>query len=236
MKTKTMLLASAAGVALMPNAQAADLPVKAAAIAPAASWAGWYIGGHVGAAYQQGTSTSADNAQGVYGSVTTNATSFIGGGQIGYNWQNGNFVGGIEVDGSALGAGGKAQVYGFYDSPNVSNKISWLSTVRGRTGLAVGNTMVYATAGLAIGGVKNSFVTPGDSCSSSDSFCESKTRVGFAVGGGVEYMMNRNWTLRLEGLFVDLGRSTAPEVEDSGKRTKFSNQAIIGRVGMNYKF
>jgi opacity protein-like surface antigen len=57
--------------------------------------------------------------------------------------------------------------------------------------------------------------------------------VGWTVGGGVEHMLNRNWTIGLEGLFVDLGRSTL-NVKTSNLR--FSNQAVIGRLKLNYKF
>jgi len=83
----------------------------------------------------------------------------------------------------------------------------------------------FATAGVAFGGVKNSLFD--------GTYSESKTRVGWAVGGGVEHMLNRNWTIGLEGLFVDLGRSN---LDTKGGRLKFSNQAFISRLKLNYKF
>jgi hypothetical protein len=49
-------------------------------------------------------------------------------------------------------------------------------------------------------------------------------------------MFSRNWTFSIEGLFVDLGSSTAAAPGNSNKTTKFSNQAIIGRAKLNYKF
>jgi outer membrane immunogenic protein len=90
--------------------------------------------------------------------------------------------------------------------------------------------MVYATAGLAVGGVKNSYA---NYCTTCDVWNDRSTRVGFAVGGGVEHMLNRNWSLRLEGLFVDLGKKS---IRANDKTTTFSNQAVIARVGLNYKF
>jgi outer membrane immunogenic protein len=93
--------------------------------------------------------------------------------------------------------------------------------------------MVYATAGVAFGGVRNSFFDNQDSKS------QSKTKVGWTVGGGVEHMLNRNWTIGLEGLFVDLGRTSIAKTdcsESCSKTTRFSNQAVIGRVKLNYKF
>jgi outer membrane immunogenic protein len=91
--------------------------------------------------------------------------------------------------------------------------------------------MAYMTAGVAFGGVKNSvnlFPT-----SDNLSYSSSKTKTGWAVGGGVEHMLSRNWTIGLEGLFVDLGRST---VDSEFGSFQFNNQAIIGRLKVNYKF
>jgi outer membrane immunogenic protein len=233
MKKKGFLLATSAGFAAVaaPGAQAADMPLKAPSmVAPAASWAGWYIGVHAGANWQQ-----SDRGNFGYGSPErTNATGFIGGGQLGYNWQHGNFVFGLEGDGSWLTGRGRSDVtYGA-----TTGSIHWLSTVRARFGLAVGDTMVYTTGGVAFGGVKNTAGNP--LLGGGATYSESKTRTGWAIGGGVEHMLNRNWTIGLEGLFVDLGRSTVGGVFNSGgatgKTSKFSNQAVIGRLKLNYKF
>ena len=62
--------------------------------------------------------------------------------------------------------------------------------------------MVYATGGVAFGGVKSQHVFDADTINSAN-----KTRVGWVVGGGVEHMWTRNWTIAMEGLFVDLGRT-----------------------------
>src|SRR5262249_49736636 len=115
-----------------------------------------------------------------------------------------------------------------------SGRIRWLSTVRTRFGLVVGDTMAYVTGGVAFGGVKNCFLcTP----LSPDNKAESKTRVGWAIGGGVEHMLTRNWIVGLEGLFADLGGRTVtnPNIAPF-KTSRFSNQAVIGRLKLNYKF
>jgi outer membrane immunogenic protein len=231
MKQKGYLLATASGfaVAAAGGAQAADMAIKSAPVlAPAASWAGWYVGLNAGANWQQAQTVTAYD--GPNGSATSATTSFIGGGQIGYNWQDGNFVYGLEGDISGLT--GKAN--SALDGKQVSNQITWLSTVRGRTGLAVGNTMAYLTGGVAFGGVKNSAGYIGDPYSKS----ESKTRVGWTVGGGVEHMItNTHWTVAMEAMFVDLGQSTGPSTgTDHNKSGTFSNQAVIGRFKLNYKF
>jgi outer membrane immunogenic protein len=233
---KGFLIATSAGfaaAAAMPAAQAADMPIKAPRyVEPAASWAGWYIGAHAGAAWQQTSANARCNDGGkcfAFDNHTFSKSGFIGGGQIGYNWQRGNFVFGLEADISGLtgkNTGERQRETGY----EYSSRINWLSTVRGRFGLAVGDTMAYMTAGVAFGGVKNSV-------NSIDDFSDSKTktRTGWTVGGGVEHMLTRNWTIGLEGLFVDLGKSRFNF--DSGEKTgTFRTQAVIGRLKLNYKF
>src|SRR5215831_13025927 len=138
MKKKGFLIATSAGfaAAAAPGAQAADMPLKAPSlVAPVSSWAGWYIGAHFGANWQQ-----SDRSNFGYGAPErTNATGFIGGGQLGYNWQHGNFVFGLEGDGSGLSGRGRNDV----TYAATTGSIRWLSTVRARFGLAVGDTMVY---------------------------------------------------------------------------------------------
>ena len=236
MRKKGFLIATSAGfaAAAVPGAQAADMPIKAPRyIEPAASWAGWYIGAHAGVAWQNTQAETlfdfGEDRLFPGGNTSASKTGFIGGGQIGYNWQNGNFVFGLEGDISGLGGKTSTGLPG-YDTA-LESRIRWLSTVRGRFGLAVGNTMAYMTAGVAIGGVKNAI----NLLSSPYSGSSSTTKVGWTVGGGVEHMLNRNWTIGLEALFVDLGKSSVSTVGNF-KTTRFSNQAVIGRVKLNYKF
>jgi outer membrane immunogenic protein len=231
MGKRGFLIATSAGfaaAAAMPGAQAADMPIKAPRyIEPSASWAGWYIGAHAGAAWQRTDANSAYQGF-AFDNNTFSNTGFIGGGQIGYNWQHGNFVFGLEGDISGLGGKNTGQRQ---DSTGYQyqSRINWLSTVRGRFGLAVGDTMAYMTAGVAFGSVKNTVNTDFGTYSS------SKTRTGWTIGGGVEHMLSRNWTIGLEALFVDLGKSNGPVV-DGDKTTRFQNQAVIGRLKLNYKF
>jgi outer membrane immunogenic protein len=238
MRKKGFLIATSAGfaaAAAMPGAQAADMPIKAPRyIEPAESWAGWYIGAHAGAAWQQTSATFLDQFEVPKGTTFSN-TGFIGGGQIGYNWQHGNFVFGLEGDISGLSGKNSISSPDHEAYARYSTQIRWLSTVRSRFGLAVGDTMVYATAGLAFGGVKNSATID---ARDGGFYSQSKTKTGWTVGGGVEHMLNRNWTIGLEGLFVDLGSTTLLTTcsDCSTKTTRFANQAVIGRVKLNYKF
>jgi len=136
-----------------------------------------------------------------------------------------------------------------------TQKLDWLATFRDRAGLTVDRTLLYITGGLALGGVKNSVDTT-FSCPRCDpaenfSLVYNDTRVGWAVGGGIEHMLTQNWTLRAEALYVDLGQSdrikvTSPVIVTCSEgcstsggdhfSARFSNQLVIGRVGLNYKF
>ena len=93
--------------------------------------------------------------------------------------------------------------------------------------------MAYMTGGLAVGGVKNSF---NDGVRYPKSV--SKTQVGWTIGGGVEHMLDQHWVVGLEALFVDLGKSsvTLPNRGGVTKTGNFSNQAVIGRVRVGYKW
>ena len=230
MKYKGFLLATAGGLAVAPGAQAADMLVKAP-LPAASSWTGWYIGANVGAAWQNMNANVLINPYHTH----VDGSSFIGGGQLGYNWQHGNSVFGIEGDISGLSNGPS------WSSPTGSQKgisthTNWLSTIRGRMGLAVGDTMAYVTAGIAFGGVHNHYNGCDGDCSKSS----TKTKTGWAVGGGIEHMWDAHWTVGIEALFVDLGKSTAgpddPGNTNPAKNTTFTNQLVIGRAKLNYKF
>ena len=246
MKNKGFLLATSVGAAFAPaGGHAADLaPIYKAPppVAPVATWTGFYIGGHAGAAWQQMSATGNQISQGyvnqsffaAYGTGTTtlHTTSALAGGQIGYNWQQGNFLFGLEGDGSWLSKGSGSST-GASAYAQTSGRIKWLSTARIRFGLVMGDTMAYATGGVAFGGVSNC-----QYCNFTGGFAKSdtKTRVGWAVGFGVEHMLTRNWIIGLEGLFVDLGSRSVSVDGSASKATRFSNQAMIGRLKLNYKF
>jgi len=240
MKRKGYLLATAGGVAAAAaagGAQAADLPLKVpmAPVVAAPSWAGFYMGLNAGVAWQDLQSSGQTYTPG-NNFTHAQGSNFIGGGQIGYNWQHGNFVYGLEADLSGLSSGISSL------SPKgggLSSKMRWLSTVRGRVGLAVNDTLVYGTGGVAFARVQNSenFQDP-DALPNVNNKSQSKTMVGWTLGGGIEHMFTPNWTFAAEALWVNLGNSdlTNNFSSQGTKTTRFSNQAVIGRLKVNYKF
>src|SRR5262245_16752188 len=156
MRKKGFLIATSAGfaaAAAVPGAQAADMPIKAPRyVEPAASWAGWYIGAHAGAAWLK-TDASLSYQGFARDNNTFSKTGFIGGGQIGYNWQHGNFVFGLEGDISGLSLKNTGQ-FQSETGYQYSSRISWLSTVRSRFGLAVGALWAIWRRGWHLVGVR----------------------------------------------------------------------------------
>ena len=116
---------------------------------------------------------------------------------------------------------------------SVSSKLSSLGTVRGRIGYAFDRALVYATGGFAFGHVENA--TAGSYDPAYYNVSTSGTQTGWTVGGGLEYAVTNNWTVRAETLYVDLGTKTTG-VNDCGCTFGFKNTYTLGRFGLNYKF
>jgi outer membrane immunogenic protein len=236
MKIKPYLLASA--LCVMPfAASAADLPVKApySAVAPF-SWTGFYVGGSAGYLSQNATQTDLN------GRLTVGLSNYgvpghsgLFGVNAGYNYQMNAVVVGLEADIAFAGGNNSNEVSYFNGSCRFgfSSKLSSLSTVRGRLGYAVDRALIYGTAGWAYGHVKNDVTTTNFG---GVAFSESGSRSGWTAGGGLEYALTNSWTVRAEGLYVDLGTKNATDLAGSGTQFAFKNTYTLGRLGLNYRF
>lgn len=198
---------------------------------------------------------------GAAGSGSANSSAFNGGIQAGYNVQNGGLVFGVEGDIGSFGlkvsgSGSANYAVSYFPSTTASRftvgtevEAAWLATLRGRLGFTTGNVLLYITGGLALSDVKvsNTFSdnrASGGFAGATGASSSSKVRTGFVVGGGAEWAMNRNWTLKGEYLYVDLGSATTTAQithrgftgYTNGLSTKADIDAHIGRVGVNYKF
>ena len=243
MKIRMHLLVTASSLALISGAYAADLPLKGPPLlspVSIASWSGPYVGGHLGVVRSDSTFNDLSCLWSC-GSHTDSDTGLIGGFQIGYNWQDGSFVYGVEADISWLDVG-KTTTWGDHGGNTsfitTTHEVNWLSTLRGRAGLAVDRTLFYFTGGLAFADV-NSRVG-GDTCNPGcpvTQLGDSQTQWGWTAGVGIERMFNPNWTAKAEVLYVDLGRHDVAIQSDAiGYRGQFQNSLVIGRVGVNYKW
>ena len=238
---KKYFLATVSVLALSTASRAADLPMKAGPYAPVGTpvWTGLYLGIQGGVARHDATIDTqcfTDCA-----SFDRSKTGGALGGVIGYNLQQGSFVYGLEGDWNWIGTNVDQRNVG---GIKTANDVKWLATVRGRAGLAFDATLAYFSGGVAFGAVKNSFAALDfDNGSPFGSFSESKTRVGWTVGVGIEHAFSQHWTARAEFRYVDLGRSSVSCVPglstfcaDFNYRSEFSNTLMMGLVGLNYKF
>lgn len=217
------LFAAVAGLMLLAGsvAQAADMPMKAAppiAPPPVYVWTGFYIGLNLGYGWAR-TSTdgiSSDNIDGV-----------IGGGQLGYNWQTGNLLLGIEGD--FQGSGQSRSDSGVIGDTTftVEQKLPWFATLRGRLGYAAGPWLFYGTGGAAWVNYKMTVSALGASVS------DDATRTAWTAGGGIEWMFLPKWSAKLEYLYIDTGTTSVTLFG-----TTFDGRARdnIVRAGVNYHF
>lgn len=141
---------------------------------------------------------------------------------------------------------------------NLSEKLEWFGTVRGRVGPTVTPTILaYVTGGLAYGEVRATNTVTGTNLVGAQgvntpptlvgvlaSSTNSSTRVGWTVGVGVEGVVSGNWTAKLEYLYVDLGNVSGsfvtPIIAPSGSFVTSSYSSHITdnilRVGFNYRW
>lgn len=233
---KRPLLASVSVLALTFTATAADLPrampVKApAVVAPAWTWTGFYIGINGGGIWHRAKADAIDGIPDT-ASATVKASGATFGGQVGFNWQVQRFVLGVEADWNWAHASGTSAFNNpAWPTASLSSKLSSLATVRGRVGVTLSPTMIYATGGFAAGKVRNSIANLFGGFPIDDD-----VKTGWTAGGGIEHMFSRNWTAKVEALYVDLGKSTVQGNLGPGYVGTFKNTAVIARAGINYKW
>jgi outer membrane immunogenic protein len=240
-------------LAVSGSAFAADIAVKAPLPAPTPvySWTGWYVGGNLGASFGHAntdfntapvTFVGTFAAPGVAGSDTEHPSGFIGGGQIGYNWQysplivvglEADFQGALERDNNILSQPFSGIAAGTLVTSTAltdyTTNIDWFGTVRGRIGYVWGtngDVLTYVTGGLAYGEVKingtstvSALVGGAAPFSLVQTFGHSQVNTGWVVGWGTEghlpgnlIPIPGNWTWKIEGLYMDLGTLDATGV------------------------
>lgn len=190
------------------------------------------------------------------GNISSSGSTW--GGYTGINWQSGNWVIGAEADLGAFNLGGSrsgsarfpTQTFGFTVGSSVDT--DWLFTARGRFGWAVSNLLIYGTGGVAmtrlnLSGTYSDQATlePIATANGIGAASASSNRVGYVVGGGIEWALTQNWILRGEYLFMDFGstgvnvRVTNASVAAAGQAnnllTNIDLSAQVLRFGLSYK-
>jgi len=269
MKKQLLLGVALGALAVATSAMAADLPVKApvykAPVVAPYNWTGWYAGANIGYSWGRARGDFDEPTFAALGfpnpfSVSLRPDGLIGGAQLGYNWQNDNkWVFGLEADFQGSGEKDSAardpftftlpQVEGttFTINQTFDAKIKWFGTLRARAGVLLTPTvLLYGTGGLAYGNIDLSstvsltIAVPGLSATTSSSFGESKTRLGWTLGAGIEGAIpnTRDWTWKAEYLYIDFGSisgaGTDPTIGAYSWSTKVTDN--IARIGVNYRF
>jgi len=233
-----IFLPSVALLAFGTGALAADLPTRLAPVpvfapVPIFTWTGFYVGAQVGVGWQRDRLAEIDVCTpGCVDRATGRSTGIIGGGHVGFNWQTGAVVYGLEGDfeGTDLH---HSTVYPLSAPDRFSSSIRWQSSVRGRLGYAFDRVLVYGTGGVAFADIRHSYYEA--TAPASQSF--SDTRVGWTAGGGVEYALGGNWSTRVEYRYTDFGKKTdVPDVVFPRFVERHNETEHAVRVGVSYRF
>jgi outer membrane immunogenic protein len=204
--------------------------------AQAADWTGLYMGAHIGSARSSGAydaytprnSFDGFDLQGLDGSA------FIGGIHLGYNWDMGNYIIGLEGSISRMSlskASKRSNEEGTV--PQFNREVDNLFLLTPRIGWEVGNALIYAKAGLAATRVGATHDKDGDMIASGG------TETGWAIGIGAELPIAERWTARIDLTHADFGNTRqdfagAGNNDDIWTTQKLKTQVIT--VGFNYRF
>lgn len=201
---------------------------------------------------------SSPNGAAVAASGTGNlfASSFVGGAEAGHNWQRGKIVFGDEADFGALNLSNSRTVSAAFPYPFLGTNYTlrdsvsthWLTTLRGRFGVVVKpRFMIYATGGAAITDLKtsssyNDNAINADFPGGSGSGNNSNVRMGWVVGGGGEWLLTDNCSIKAEYLHMDFGTvnvavptSNTPDYTQT-IQADFGLTVNLARIGLNYRF
>jgi outer membrane immunogenic protein len=182
---------------------------------PVTTWAGFYIGADVGGAWAKDLVSPIGPEGGPFPRTTTlSLDGVFGGGTVGYNFQRGNVVFGIEAE------------FGYLDIIQTNHVSSGpYGDVAGRLGYAFDRFLVYGKGGVAILGSHAETTTPNN----------SNTFSGWIAGGGVEYKITPAWSLKAEYLHFDFGSENATLASGAEVFTyKNDLTADTAKIGVNY--
>ena len=234
---KKASLAIAAAAFATTSAMAADLPSRKDAPVyapppPAFSWTGLYVGVNIGGGWmnnfnRNGWGTTFNGVVWVPTPAVAGGSSgggVVGGVQAGYNFQlTPMFVIGLETDfqGTSI-KGGNGGGLGF---GGVTRSVDDFGTVRGRVGVTLpgwSQLLVYGTGGFAYGDIRLNHGWLGNLHGSA---------IGWSAGGGLEYAILPNWSVKAEYLYTNLGTDTW----GGANRAEHHVQVQTVRAGVNYR-
>ena len=253
-------------------ALAADMPLKAPPAPAPINWNGFYVGGNLGAAisHASGTSDFLDPTANPLFDRPTNPhdnsfsdTGFIGGVQLGYNWQvSPRWVAGLEGDWDFTNTSygfcrqtsrnGSCDTVALDGTETINSNTQWLATLRARLGVTFGNFLLYGTGGAALGSVKTDVTLAcATGCGSSflpqvvnQTSSQTDTKFGWVAGLGAEMAIDNHWSAKVEWLHIDLGKVDSSLTVNGNNGAPSTETAVwsrnerydVIRVGFNYRF
>jgi outer membrane immunogenic protein len=203
------------------------------------SWTGFYLGGNIGGAWPHDNVT--DTLLGLNFSNGNNNGVFIGGGQLGFNWQVSNFVLGLEAefDGAANNNNTGPVFFPAVGTIQASNN-RWITTLAARFGVTNGHWLFYGKAGGGWVG-SDDFTVTNPTTGASITASNNNTNSGWLVGAGIEWAFLPNWSAKVEYNYLGLDDRTFTVPAGSpflaGDTFTQSNRSIqMVKVGINYLF
>jgi outer membrane immunogenic protein len=212
---------------------AADMPGPgpSAYAAPLSTWTGFYIGVHGGGAWDPtgGHNTNCGTACTTAAGTITGA---LGGLQVGYNHQFGALVLGAEADFSASSLRGSYPARDGIDT--VTSSVDYFGTLTGKIGAVVGNALVYGKGGAAWTHTNHSDFDVAIPAT----FTTSYWLMGWTVGGGIEYALTPNWSVKLEYDLIETPDKSTTFTAPGGAFFTASLHQLVNSFagGVNYRF
>ena len=210
----------------------------AAVVAPPFNWTGPYAGLHCG--YARGRTTSSSDNSGFDPPTTTLAITiqddgWLCGAQAGYNWQTGSWLLGVESDLGYLGVSKRAVTQGIPSDADdlVAVKYGWYGTLAGRIGPVWDRSALYLKGGAAVAHIRNT-AGDGNGNDTGDFSTVSKTKWGWALGGGYEQIVSPQWSWKIEYLYFDFGKILSGN--DDADTFEHRNKVHTVKLGLNYRF
>jgi outer membrane immunogenic protein len=225
-------------------ASAADLPARSYSKAPGivtavSDWSGFYVGlNGGGASSHECWNLTSDNGVALANTPREgchNATGGLVGGQIGYRWQSGNWVFGVEAQGDWANLTGSSASLTAIIPFNNQSKTDAIGLFTGQVGYAWNNVLWYVKGGAAVTDNKysNAFTATGIQFNAA-----SDTRWGGTVGTGIEFGFAPNWSVAVEYDHLFMGRPniTFPPTNIAvGRADNISQGVDMGTVRVNYR-
>ena len=217
-------------VAAAREAFAADMPVKyaaPAAVVPAYNWSGFYLGGHVGYGWGEAGATPTGITGLLVDPFRTDNDGWLGGVTFGFNYQTGRVVVGYEGEWSWAGIKGDANanlLFGLIPGVSVTGSYqnNWIFTSAARLGVAFDSLLIYGKAGLALAETVSTATMSVPLLGFNYASTITETEVGWLVGAGIEWAVAGNWTMKVEGTYMDFGQ----------KNRAFAGLPILGPIAL----